>query len=149
LSYAIINNTYTFETLEDIVFPSNFDITHSITFGSTYSNTHWHISAGLNYRTGKPTSMPLFGNEVDGNDVNFDVANNRRLQDFMRIDASVVYKFKISDRFRSEIGVSIWNLSNRENPINNYYRVTDENSPVQFSHFSLGLTTNAVLRVYF
>jgi hypothetical protein len=149
LSYAYINNTYTFETLEDIEFPSNFDITHSITFGSTYSNTHWDISAGLNYRTGKPTSMPLFGNEVDGNDVNFDVANNRRLQDFMRVDASLVYKFKISNRFRSEIGVSIWNLSNRENPINNYYRVTDENSPVQFSRFSLGLTTNAVLRVYF
>lgn len=149
LSYAYINNTYTFETLEDIEFPSNFDITHAFTFGSTYSNTHWNISAGLNYRTGKPTSIPLIGNEVVDNDINFDVANNRRLQDFMRIDASAIYKFKISNRFHSEIGASVWNLSNRANPINNYYRVNDENSPVQFSRFSLGLTTNAVFRIYF
>ena len=149
LSYAYINNTYTFETLEDIEFPSNFDITHSFTFGTTYSNANWNISAGLNYRTGKPTSIPFLGNEVVDNDINYDVANNERLKDYLRIDASALYKFRISKTFRSEIGASVWNLSNRENPINNYFRVNDENSPVQFSRYSLGLTTNAVFRVYF
>lgn len=148
-SYAYINNTYTFETLEDIAFPSNFDITHSFTFGTTYSTSNWNISAGLNYRTGKPTSIPLFGNAVVDNAINYDVANNQRLQDYLRIDASALYKFRISKTLRSELGASVWNLSNRENPINNYFRVNDENSAVQFSRYSLGLTTNAVFRVYF
>ena len=148
LSYSNINNTYTFESLEDIEFPSNFDITHSVTLGTTFSNKSWNISAGVNYRTGKPTSIPFDGNEIADDDVNFDVANNVRLLDYMRIDASVIYKFKISSTFRSEIGASIWNISNRENAINDYYRVNN-NIVNKFSRFSLGLTTNTVVRIYF
>ncbi len=149
LSYSYINNTYTFEVLEEIEFPSNFDITHSITLGTTYSDTSWNISAGVNYRTGKPTSIPLSDDEIDNDDdVNFDEANNERLLDYIRIDASAIYKFKLSDALRSEIGASIWNISNRENSINNYYRVNND-TVNRFSRFSLGLTTNAVIRIYF
>jgi len=149
LSYSYLNNTYTFNTLEDIEFPSNFDITHSITLGSTYSNKSWNISAGVNYRTGKPTSIPLKGEEIEDNDVNFDRANNEKIYNYLRLDASTMYKFKINDTFRSEIGASVWNISNKENPINNYYSVNSENEPVKFSRFSLGLTTNLVFRIYF
>ncbi len=149
LSYSYINNNYTFETLEEIKFPSNFDITHSVTLGTTFSNESWNISAGLNYRTGKPTSVALDGNEIVDNDVNFDKANNERLQDYLRVDASAIYKFKISKAFRSEIGASVWNISNKENAINNYYRVNEGGSLNRFSRFSLGLTTNAVIRLYF
>ena len=149
LSYSYLNNIYTFETLEEIEFPSNFDITHAFTLGSTYSTRSWDISAGANYRIGKPTSIPLAGNEVDNNNVNYDLANNERLQYYLRIDASAMYKFKISKRFRSEVGASIWNILDRENPINNYYRVNDENNAVKFSRFSLGMTTNLVFRIFF
>jgi hypothetical protein len=149
LSYSYITNTYTFDALEDVEFPSNFDITHSISVGSTFSNEHWNISAGLNYRTGKPTSKPVLGNEVVDDNVNFDQANANRLQDYLRIDASALYKFKLSNTLRSEIGASIWNISNRENAINNYYRINENNDVNKFTRFSLGLTTNAVLRIYF
>ncbi|WP_299223340.1 TonB-dependent receptor [uncultured Psychroserpens sp.] len=149
LSYSYINNTYTFEALEDIEFPSNFDITHSVTLGTTFSNKLWNISAGLNYRKGKPTSVPLNGNEILDENVNFDDANNERLLDYLRIDASAIYKFKISNTLRSEIGASIWNISNRENAINNYYRISENDTVNTFSRSSLGLTTNAVFRIYF
>ncbi|WP_426431976.1 TonB-dependent receptor [Winogradskyella sp. HB-48] len=149
LSYSYLNNTYTFEALEDFEFPSNFDITHSFTLGTTFSNESLNISAGINYRTGNPTSIPLFGNEIVNNDINFDAANGERLLDYLRIDASAIYKFKINNRFRSEIGTSVWNISNRENSINDYYRVSETNTVNKFSRFSLGLTTNAVFRVYF
>ncbi|OIQ29323.1 MAG: hypothetical protein BM564_06390 [Bacteroidetes bacterium MedPE-SWsnd-G2] len=149
LSYSYINNTYRFEAIEDIEFPSNFDITHSVTLGTTYSNKSWNISAGLNYRTGKPTSIPLTSNEIVDDDVNFDEANNERLKDYLRIDASAIYKFKISNSLRSEIGASIWNISNRGNAINNYYRVNQNDVVDRFSRFSLSLTTNAVVRIYF
>jgi len=149
LSYSYLNNNYTFETLEDIEFPSNFDITHSVTFGTTFSNTSWNVSAGLNYRTGKPTSIPLADNEIIDNTINFDKANTERLLNYMRIDASAIYKFKISNSLRSEIGASLWNISNRENAINDNYRINENNVVNKFSRFSLGLTTNAVVRVYF
>ena len=149
LSYAYMNNRYTFETLEEIEFPSNFDITHSFTLGSTFANTNWKLSAGLNYRVGKPTSIPQIGNEVVDNTINFDAANNERLVEYLRIDASLLYKFKINNTLRSEIGASVWNLSNRANTINNYFRVGDNDTALQFSRFSLGLTSNAVFRIYF
>lgn len=148
LSYSYINNTYRFETLEEIEFPSNFDITHSFTFGSTFNDSHWNISAGFNYRIGKPTSIPIVDNAVIDNDVNFDTANSRRLQDYLRLDASALYKFKINNTFHSELGASVWNISNRNNPINNYFRVNNGEA-VKISRFSLGLTTNAVFRIYF
>ena len=71
-----------------------------------------------------------------------------RLEDYLRLDASAIYNFKIFNKFRSEIGASVWNILNKENPINNYYRVNNDN-PIKFSRFSLGVTTNAVLRFYF
>ena len=149
LSYSYLNNSYTFEELEDVEFPSNFDITHSVTLGTTFSNKSWNVSAGLNYRTGNPTTIPLGGNEIDNDDVNFDEGNSQRLIDYMRIDASAIYKFKISNTFRSEIGASVWNISNRQNAINDYYRVNQNDAVDKFSRFSLGLTTNAVVRLYF
>ena len=149
LSYSYINNNYIFNALDEIQFPSNFDITHSISLGSAYSYKSWNISAGINYRTGQPTSIPLLENEVIDDYINYDSANNKRLKNYIRIDASALYKFKISNTLRSEIGASVWNISNKENSINNYYIINNENSPIKFSRFSLGLTTNAILRVYF
>ncbi|RAJ27726.1 TonB-dependent receptor-like protein [Gelidibacter algens] len=149
LSYSYLNNAYTFATLKEIEFPNNFDITHSITLGSTYSNKDWDISAGVNYRTGKPTSIPVSENEVMNDVINFDRANNNRIQDYLRLDASAIYKFRISDSFNSEIGASVWNISNRENTINNYFKINEDDRVDQFSRFSLGLTTNAVVRIYF
>ncbi|MHA7842718.1 MAG: TonB-dependent receptor [Winogradskyella sp.] len=149
LSYSYINNTYTFEMLDEIEFPSNFDITHSVTLGTTFSNKSWNISAGINYRTGQPTSVPLANNEIIDNTVNFDNANNERLADYLRIDASALFKFKINNTFRSELGFSIWNISNRENLINNFYRINTNNEVDKFTRLSLGLTTNAVVRIYF
>ncbi|WP_299115783.1 TonB-dependent receptor [uncultured Winogradskyella sp.] len=149
LSYSYMDNTYTFDALEDVEFPSNFDITHSFTLGTTFSNKSWNISAGLNYRTGNPTTIPLVGNEINDDDVNFDEGNSQRLIDYMRVDASAIYKFKISNTFRSEIGASVWNISNRQNVINDYYRVNAVDGVNKFSRFSLGLTTNAVVRIYF
>ncbi|WP_179333915.1 TonB-dependent receptor [Winogradskyella costae] len=149
LSYSYIKNDYTFDTFDEIEFPSNLDITHAFTIGTTYSNESWNISAGLNYRVGKPTSIPLLENEVTANEINFDSANNERLKDYLRIDASVLYKFKVNRTFRSEVGISVWNITDVENPINNYYKIDAEGDVVRYSRYSLGITTNAVFRLYF
>lgn len=149
LSYSFIENKYSFDQLVEKEFPSNFDITHSFSLGSTFDSKFWNISVGMNYRTGNPTSIPLDGTEILNNSVNFDIANNERLSDYLRIDASAIFKFKLSSTFKSEVGASIWNISNRKNSINHYYRLAENNEINKFSRFSLGLTTNAVIRFYF
>lgn len=149
LSYSYMVNEYTFETLEEVAFPSNFDVTHAITAGSTYATKSWNISAGLNYRTGVPTSAPEEGNEVVDNRINFGPANSIRLQDYLRVDASMVYKWQLSERLRLDIGASVWNLFNKDNTINNFYRLNSEDTPDEFTRFSLSRTSNFTLRFYF
>jgi len=148
-SYSYMVNEYTFETLEDVPFPSNFDITHSLTVGASYSNNALRIAAGINYRTGAPTSVPLAGNEIVDEEINFDLANNNRLDDYLRVDASVLYKWKVSKGLYSEVGGSVWNVLNQENTINNFYRIAQDGVPNRFSRSSLGITSNFILRVYF
>ena len=149
LSYSYINNIYSFANLDEMDFPSNFNITHATTLGSTYTSGAWKLSAGLNYRIGKPTSIPIDGNEIEDNAINFDEANNTNLQDYFRLDTSAMYTLNLGNVLKSDIGVSIWNLTDQKNTINNYYRISDTNTVNKFSRFSLGFTTNAIVRVYF
>ncbi len=148
LSYSFMDNDYVFDTLEEKQFPSNFDNTHSLTFGTTYSNDNLRMSVGFNYRTGKPTTIPVEGNEVVNDVVNFGVANSSRLEDYIRADASTTYNFKLTENLGAEVGVSVWNLLNKKNKINNFYRV-NENQLNASSRYSLGTTFNAVFRVHF
>lgn len=149
LSYSYMINKYAFNSLEDTRFPSNFDNTHSFTFGTTYSDNIFNISAGCNYRTGKPTSVPEQGNEIIDNQVNFGLTNHTRVEDYFRVDASALYKLKISKSLHSEIGASIWNAFNIKNTINNYYRIDSNNTPNKLSRLALGLTTNFIIRLNF
>ncbi|RRQ49794.1 TonB-dependent receptor [Maribacter algicola] len=149
LSYSYMVNNYNFENLEESRFPSNFDNTHSVTFGTTYSNDFLDFSAGINYRTGKPTSVPVLNNEVVDGDINFDDANNTRLPDYLRIDMSAIYKIKLIHGLNSKIGASLWNVLNKENAINDYYRLGLDNSPNQITRFALGTTLNVMVRLNF
>lgn len=149
LSYSYMDNNYNFNSLEEIRFSSNFDSSHSISFGSTYTAKNFNISAGLNWRSGVPTSIPEIGNEIVNQEINFGFANNQRLQNYFRIDLSGIYKLKLSKKLRSEIGASIWNLSNKTNIINNYFRITTNSQIQEFNRESLGFTTNVVARIFF
>lgn len=120
-----------------------------MTVGASYSNNALRVAAGINYRTGAPTSVPITGNEIVDEEINFGLANNNRLDDYLRVDASVLYKWKVSKGLYSEIGGSVWNVLNQENTINNFYRIAQDGTPNRFSRFSLGITTNAIVRLYF
>ncbi len=99
----------TFADLADSEFPNNFDITHSVSLASTYSLNNLDVSAGLNWHSGKPTTKPVNGNEP---------ANSSRLDDYMRVDVSAQYRFRLSKSINATAGISIWNLLNKENSTN-------------------------------
>ncbi|NNF74687.1 MAG: TonB-dependent receptor [Flavobacteriaceae bacterium] len=148
VSYSNMNNNYTFAELEPTPFRSNYDITHSLTSGIAVKIKNINISTGINWHSGKPASRPVPGNEVVDGDVNFGPTNQQDLDDYVRLDASAMYRFKMGGRTKARIGLSVWNLLNKENTIDNFYRIQNEtlNETVQRS---LGITPNAVFQIYF
>ncbi|MEQ3654908.1 MAG: TonB-dependent receptor plug domain-containing protein [Dokdonia sp.] len=149
LSYSYMDNTYTFSSLEPEAFPSNFDISHSFTLGTTYSTNRLETSIGINYRRGNPYSAPIGDTAIAQDAIAYSATNTQRLRDYLRADVSAVYQFRINRSIRSEVGVSVWNFLDRSNEINTYYRLQDDEAIAQFSRFSLGITSNAVLRIFF
>jgi len=148
LSYSYMNNEYMFDSLPEQLFRSNLDITQAVTFGATYRYKGFKISAGFNWHTGKPTTRPIVGNEIVNNEINYSPTNSTTLDDYFRIDASSLYEFKLGNTTLNA-GVSVWNILDQENEINNYYRINTEGNTEEFVQRSLGLTPNAVLRITF
>jgi len=148
LSYSFMDNQYTFTDLQPNVFPSNLDITHAITFGTAYSLKNLKISASFNWHSGKPSTSPVIGDEILNNEINYTTSNSSRLQNYMRIDLSARYNFNITKKIKADAGISIWNILDRENEINNFYHVDNE-EVIETQQRSLGITPNAGLRVYF
>ncbi len=149
LSYSYANNDYTFNEFEDAEFPNNIDITHAVTIGGSYILNNVKISAGLNWNSGLPTTKPLAAQPANSNSIIYEAANSKGLREYLRLDISAMYDFNISKKVKAQTGVSIWNLTNRQNVINNYYRLDQENVPIEFTESSLAITPNATFRVSF
>jgi len=154
LSYAYNKNDYTFDSIVPQSFPNNLDIRHTITFASTYTYKDLKLSIGLNYRTGKPFTEPVDGDEgLDQNyyppRINFQSPNSSRLPEYFRADASAIYNFQISPAIRANAGLSILNLTDRKNTLNKYYRVNEDDEIETIENFSLGITPNVSFRVSF
>ncbi|WP_127138718.1 TonB-dependent receptor [Flagellimonas oceanensis] len=154
LSYAYNKNDYTFDSIVPQSFPNNLDIRHTVTFASTYTYKDLKLSIGLNYRTGKPFTEPVEGDEgLDQNyyppRINFQSPNNSRLPEYFRADASAIYNFQISRTIRANAGLSILNFTDRKNTLNKYYRVNEDDEIETIENFSLGITPNVSFRISF
>ena len=148
-SYSSLNSDYTFDVPIEKTFTSNLEIMHALTFGTSYTTEHFRFSAGLNWRSGKPTTGPMSDNEVQDDVINYDLANSSSLNDYMRVDFSAIYQFNIGINTSANIGLSVWNLLDRENTINSFYRVNSLGFAEEVKQNSLGITPNAVFRIYF
>lgn len=153
-SYAYNKNDYTFDSIVPQSFPNNLDIRHTITIASTYTYKNLKLSIGLNYRTGKPFTEPVEGDEgLDENyhppRINFQAPNNSRLPEYFRADASAIYNFQISRTIHANAGLSILNFTDRKNTLNRYYRVNEDDEIETVENFSLGITPNVSFRVSF
>jgi len=147
LSYSYMNNLYTFDTLEAESFPSNYDITQAVTFGTTYVNRGLKLSAGLNWHSGKPTTSPIKNNEIINNEINFGPTNGAKLEEYLRIDVSALYSFKLGKKTNAKFGISVLNILDKKNEINNFYRINN-NLAQETLQLSLGITPNAVFKIY-
>ncbi|WP_298514251.1 TonB-dependent siderophore receptor [uncultured Kordia sp.] len=150
LSYSLSKNEYTFTSLNNgNPFPNNIDITHNITLGATYSWNDFEFSLGTYYRTGRPTTS--IGNpSVDNGEINYNSPNAENLEDYFRTDFSSTYRLTLSKKKKiySKIGVSVWNVFDQQNILNEYYNLDNE-VVSQIQNRALGITPNLSFRVDF
>ena len=149
ISYSLADNNYNFDEFEENKFSSNYDITHTVSVATAYEIKNLKLSAGLNWRSGKPTTRPIFGDEIVNNKINYSDANSSNLDAFMRLDASAIYDFTLSKKIKAQAGLSVLNILDQKNIINSYYIVDDENLPQEIKEYSLGITPNFAFRVFF
>jgi hypothetical protein len=149
LSYSYLNADYTFDTFSEESFPSNYDITHAFTVGASYELGQVKIAAGWNWHSGRPITATDVTNPVVNNRVNYGPVNSDNLPDYMRVDLSAIYQFSIGRQSKAQLGFSVWNLLDRENYINNYYRPETTGGVREFLQPSLGITPNVVFRAFF
>jgi len=149
LSYTYANNEYTFNNLPEVNFPNNLDIRQSGTFGASYALNNLKFSAGINWHTGIPFTRPITNNEFSNERINYEAANSDNLNDYFRIDASVTYKFKMTKKIKAQTGISVWNASNNDNIISQYYISNESNQVNKVVKNALKLTPNFSFRVLF
>lgn len=149
LSYSNAENTLEFAQLIPAVFPGNFDIRHRATFGCNLQKKNIEASAGLNWHSGKPFTAPVEMNEIENNMIQYGLPNSSRLQDYLRIDFSSKYKFRIGKAVKAEVGASIWNILNRKNIVDTYFHINDNNQLKTIEQRALGATSNVIFRVKF
>ncbi|WP_308990547.1 TonB-dependent receptor plug domain-containing protein [Mariniflexile litorale] len=150
VSYSFNTNDYTFNTLNNgKPFPNESDIKHAITFGSTYTYNNFKFALGLNWHSGKPTTLPDRNDNPYDNEITYSNPNGTNLKDYLRADCSTTYKFNICHTTRATVGVSVWNISNKKNIINSYYTLDDENQITKVENHSLGITPNVSFRLHF
>lgn len=150
LSYSFSNNDYEFESLNNgEKFPNNLDITHNITIGGTYTWKAFEFSLGSYYRTGRPTTT-LGVPEVVNGEINYNSPNAENLDDYFRTDFSATYRVALSKKkkINSKIGVSVWNIFDQQNLLNEYYNLDNE-VVSQVQNQALGITPNLSFRVDF
>ena len=148
INYSLSRNEYDFKDLIPSSFPNNLDVRHALSVGGNYAFKNFEISSGFNYRTGKPFTKPLQEDQSEFGEINYENPNSSRLNDYMRLDVSAKYIFNLR-KVQGEIGVSVWNILNRENDINIFYQRNNQDEIEQVIQHALRTTPNINLRLRF
>lgn len=151
ISYTHTENHYSFNTLNVTDFSNNYEIKHNIGSALIYDFRGFKTALGARWFTGKPTTqpsnaIPVFNaNGVQG--INYNEPNSSNLSDYTEVNLSSSYTFKWGKSSTLALGISVQNLLNSDNIINQYYRINQNTNNIeQVNTHSLERTPNAFIR---
>jgi TonB-dependent Receptor Plug Domain len=151
ISYSLNNNNYEFSKLNDNIFPNNFELTHNISFAGIYEFNKIKLALGGKWHSGKPITAIL--NEVSANLSNkiiFDKPNKNNLPDYFQMNFSASKKWNFKKNLKLETCLSIMNLLNTKNIINQFYRYNTINNSIEnVETNSLRITPNLSFNLEF
>lgn len=104
-------------------FPAKYDRRHDLSLTSSYQiNEKWSASMVFVYATGNTTTLPIGRYMIDGEIINeYGRRNSYRMDPYHRLDISVTYINKKTDRWESSWNFSVYNVYNRKNPFFIYF----------------------------
>lgn len=152
LSYNFNDNKYAFKKYQTNIFPNNFEIAHAISWAGIYEWNNLKIALGSKWHSGKPTTTPLNNNLVldypNIPKINYNNPNNGRLKDYFQLNFSASQNWDLNSKTKLQIGISILNILNKKNVINQYYRVNTTNNSIEsVNTYSLERTPNLSLKL--
>jgi len=112
-------------------FPTRYDRTHDVSVVAMYDvNKRLQISATWVFSTGDAITFPSGSYEIEEFTVNYYTERNGyRMPNYHRADLGVTYKVNKSERYSSNLNLSIYNVYNRKNPYMIYFEPKDEKNP--------------------
>ncbi len=154
LSYTLSDVEYKFPDFDGgDPFPANQNKAHELKFILAYETGNWNFSAAWIYASGAPYTAPQLQYSIqllDGTTqsyIHVSEKNVYQLPDYHRLDVSGSYNFKHKN-INGEVGLSIFNLYNRENIWYKKYDLTV--SPIQITNVSmLGFTPTLFIKFNF
>ncbi len=149
LNYSFADNQYFFNDFSPSSFPNNLDVAHTLSIGMSYTLAQFEFSTGFNYRTGKPYTQPLNVNSIVDGKIIYKSPNSSQIEDYSRLDLSVNYKFNLSSKIKSLVGLSVWNVLNTKNIVNINYRINESDEIGQVKHEALSIVPNINFRIFF
>lgn len=116
-------------------FPAKYDRRHDLSLTATYQlSDKWTASAVFVYATGNTTTLPLGLFMIDGELVSeYATRNSYRMDPYHRLDLSVTYEHKKTDKWESSWNFSVFNAYNRKNP---YFIYFDKSGTVEDGTFT-------------
>jgi hypothetical protein len=147
ISYTIGEVVHDIPGISDNPFYALHDTRHEINLVNTYEIGRWEFGATWVFGTGKPYTAPYGEYELttlDGatyNYISVGAKNSFRLPDYHRMDLSANYKFKMGEAGSGQIGLSLFNLYNRDNTWYKEFQ-TEEDEFVETDVKLIGFTPN-------
>jgi ferric enterobactin receptor len=155
VSYTLSESRSQYDIYGEEYFAASQDVTHEFKLVSIYSIKKWDFSATWIFATGRPYTSPSGAYSVtllDGTTQDFFTAstkNSLRLPNYHRLDLACNYKFRNSEGVeRGYIGLSIFNLYNRENVWYKEFSIIDQ-TVVETDVKYLGVTPNITFSLKF
>lgn len=154
LSYTWNDNHYSFANFIPEKFPSSFEIKHTVNSAVIFEWHSFKIALGSKWYTGKPVTPPL-SNTVANVAPNtpgiiYAPSNSDNIGNFFQVNFSASYVYKITEKARLHLGVSVLNIFNRRNTINRYYRLNSDKDAIEVVNtFSMERTPNALIKLSF
>lgn len=127
------------EVNEGRYYPANYDKPHNANLIANYRFSHrYSISAGVNYSTGRPVTLPLaVFNYAGGQRVFYADRNSYRVPDYFRADLSFMIEgnHRIKQLTHNSWSFGVYNLTGRKNAYSVYF--VQENGSIKGYQLSI------------
>lgn len=154
ISYAYNQNNYYFPSLKEPIFSNNYELDNVVSWAGIYEKNNLKIALGSKWYTGRPETTP--SSSVVNYDkplfptIDYSAPNNKHLDNFFQVNFSATYKLETARGIQYKFGFSVLNIFNKQNEINEYYRInTTTNSIEDIKTYSIKRTPNLSFRINF